>query len=285
MKKSELTAMTLNELKALAKKMKVTLPAGAKKADIVESLMATGSGEHDKAMSRKAEKPAAGKSTRSSETKPSGPPSRERAMPEGAGEPLMAQQSRVAESKYYTGPAEQKPAPSSGELPNEYGEDRIAILVRDPYVAYAYWEASPARVEKEKSWFGWDSKLAVRIYDVTGVQFNGSNAIGYFDQEVHDRKGNWYFDLGRPTHSFCADFGLLSPSGRFLTLARSNYINMPRDGVSDVIDEEWMLLDEDYWKMYGFPAGSSPNVTEMWRRMRMQGISSPGMRIREKAKK
>ena len=88
---------------------------------------------------------------------------------------------------------------------------------------------------------------------------------------MHDRKGNWYFDLGRPTHSFCADFGLLSPTGRFLTLARSNYINMPRDGVSDVIDEEWMLLDEDYWKMYGFPAGSSPNVTELWRRMRMQG--------------
>jgi hypothetical protein len=37
--------------------------------------------------------------------------------------------------------------------------------------------------------------------------------------------------------------------------------------------------------MYGFPAGSSPNVTEMWRRMRMQGISSPGMHSREKAKK
>ncbi len=284
MKKSELTAMALNALKALAKKMKVTLPAGAKKADIVDSLMAASNAENDKAISRKVVKPAAGKSTRSSESKPSGPPSRSRTMPEGAGEPLMAQ-SRVAESKYYTGPAGQKPAPSSGELPSEYGDDRITILVRDPYVAYAYWEASPARVEKEKSWFGWDSKLAVRIYDVTGVQFNGANAIGYFDQEVHDRKGNWYFDLGRPTHSFCADFGLLAPTGRFLTLARSNYINMPRDGVSDVIDEEWMLLDEDYWKMYGFPAGSSPNVTEMWRRMRMQGISSPGMRIREKAKK
>ena len=40
MKKTELTAMTLDALKALAKKVKAKLPAGAKKADIVDVLMA-----------------------------------------------------------------------------------------------------------------------------------------------------------------------------------------------------------------------------------------------------
>jgi uncharacterized protein len=119
------------------------------------------------------------------------------------------------------------------------------------------------------------------------VQFDGRNAIGYFDQEVYERVGNWYFDFGRPTHSFCADLGLLSPEGRFLTLARSNYVTMPRDGVSDVIDEEWMLVDEEFWKLYGYAegvhSGSSPGISEkeMMRRRRLrmqaQAISSPGM--------
>ncbi len=201
----------------------------------------------------------------------------------------MAQE-RVEESKYYTGPLTQLPAVASGELPQGYNEERIAILSRDPFVAYAYWEATPARIEREKAWFGWDSKLCLRIYDITGVQFDGRNAIGYFDQELVDRVGNWYFDFGRPAHSFCADIGLLSSRGQFLTIARSNYITMPRDGVSDVIDEEWILVDEEFWKLYGYPEGlrqgvSSPEMQEMLRRRREMEISSAGLFSRDRAKR
>ncbi len=144
---------------------------------------------------------------------------------------------------------------------------------------------SPARIEREKKWFGWNSKLTVRIYDVTGIQFDGRNALGYFDQEIFERIGSWYFDVGRPSHAFIADLGLLSPEGRFLTLARSNHIAMPRDGVSDVLDEEWMLVDEEFWRMYGLPSGlSSPQMQEMLKRRREMEISSPGLFARERAK-
>ncbi len=292
MKKSELTAMIFDELKALAKKMKVKLPAGAKKGDIVDALMAA-----DAAAPVKSRKQAVAKKTAESKqaeekkrairapAEKSGRPSgHEWKMPAGVEEPLIAQE-RVAEAKYYTGAQAEKAAPSSQELPQGYNEDKIVVMVRDPYWIFTYWEVTPARIEKEKAWFGWNSKLCVRIYDITGIQFDGKNAIGYFDQEVFERMGNWYFDLGRPTHSFCADLGLLTPEGRFLTLARSKYITMPRDGVSDVLDEEWMLLEEDFWKLYGFPGGSSLQLQEMWKRMRMHGITSPGMFSREKAKR
>ncbi len=214
-------------------------------------------------------------------------------MPVGAEEPLMAQE-RVAEAKFYTGPVpEQKAAPTTRpyeELPPGYSEERIVLMTRDPFVAHAYWEVTPARIEREKAWLGWNSRLCIRIYDVTGVQFDGRNALGYFDQEVYERTGSWYFDLGKPTHSFCADLGLLSPEGKFLTLARSNYVTMPRDGVSDVVDEEWMLVDEEFWKLYGYPEGfpggiSSQQVQEIVRRRRIQEISSPGMSSREKVKR
>ncbi len=301
MKKTELASKTVAELKALAKKNKITLPAGARKEDIIKALMV--SGERKKSVrpaqkkqaapKRNARRVAASAPAVKTVKEPVKTPAHTWEMPVGAEEPLMAQE-RVAEAKFYTGSVPvPRPAPSPRpyeELPPTYGEEKIAIMARDPYIAHAYWEVTPARIEREKAWFGWDSRLCVRIYDVTGVQFNGRNALGYYDQEVYERIGNWYFDLGRPTHSFCADLGLRSPEGKFLTLARSNYITMPRDGVTDVIDEEWMMVDEEFWKLYGYPEGfpggiSSQQVQEMVRRRRIQEISSPGMSSRERAKK
>jgi hypothetical protein len=288
MKKSELTAMTMAELKVLAKEKRVSLPAGGKKTDIIDALAAGAKVKKPAAKKAVAAKKPAVKKTAKAGKHPKAAavvPQREwKRLPAGE-EPLMAQE-RVSESKYYTGPALQQPAATDGELPQGYGEEKIALMTRDPYVAYAYWEVTPARMEREKAWFGWDSKLYVRIYDVTGIQFDGRNAIGYFDQEIFDRIGNWYFDLGRPSHSFCADLGLLSPTGRFLTLARSNFITMPRDGVSDVIDDEWMLLDEEFMKLYGIPSGlSSPQLQEMMKRRRELEITSPGMFSRSRAKR
>jgi len=358
--------MTVVELKALAKKKKVSLSAGEKKSDIVNALFAlvravkpavkqvatpvkktvrkvfasikpaakrtiaakpaprktakpVKVSARGKSVAKKrapavksavkkavvAAKPAARKSVKlaksipsgmpiakkraSDDTKPRTTPVREWKLPPGTEEPLMAQE-RIEESKYYTGPSPQTFSASTGELPRGYNEEKISILSRDPFVAFAYWEATPARIEREKAWFGWDSKLAVRVYDITGVQFDGRNAIGYFDQEVVDRVGSWYFDFGRPTHSFCADLGLISPSGRFLTITRSNYITMPRDGVSDMIDEEWMLVDEEFWKLYGYPEGfrrgvSSPEMQEMLKRRREMEITSPGLFSRERPKR
>jgi len=297
MKKSELSAMIVSELKALAKKMKVVVPSGAKKSVIVEALSAAFKRTSKKTVKTAAVKKTSGtKQTSTRKTiarksvpakkqgpAPAVPRAREWKLPPGAEEPLMAQE-RVSEAKYYTGPVS-KHRPGHEDLPFGYGEEKIALMVRDPYLVHAYWEVTPARIEREKAWFGWNSKLDVRIYDVTGVLFDGRNALGYFDQEVFERLGSWYFDVGRPSHAFVADVGLLSPEGKFLTLARSNPISMPRDGVSDVLDEEWMLVDEEFWKLYGFPGGpSSPQIQEMIKRRRMQQITSPGTFARTKRK-
>jgi hypothetical protein len=301
MNKSALTAMTVAELKALAKKKRVSLPAGAKKTDIISALTAratvkkpaTKKPATEKAVTKRsaakksiASKKTAGRKTTAAKKRLQATQvKQEGKRPSGVEAPLMSQE-RVSQAKYYTGPAPQHPAATDGELPHGYGEEKIALMMRDPYVAYAYWEVTPERMEREKTWFGWDSKLCIRIYDVTGIQFDGRNAAGYFDQEIFDRIGNWYFDLGRPNHSFCADLGLISPTGRFLTLARSNFITMPRDGVAEIIDEEWMLLDEEFMKLYGIPSGlSSPELQEMMKRRREVEITSPGMFSRSRAKR
>jgi len=336
MTKKDLTALTVTGLKALAKKKKIALTAGAKKADLIAALLkapaaeksvkAAGSTRLKKAPTKKqsAKKTPAKKSTakKTVSSKKNASPKKTAAaktamkktvikkaamkktsakksakksapiktsrrtwvIPKHVKE--MQSQEKVADAKYYTGPeADHAALHSSDKLPAGYGEDRITLMARDPSLTYAYWEATPERLVKERSWFGMEAALVVRIYDITGTQFDGRNAVGYFDQDVSEPVGSWYFETGRPGHSFCADLGMRSPEGRFLTLARSNYITMPRDGVSDVIDEEWMLADEEFWRLYGFPDGiSSPQVQELWRRRHQQEISSPGLFSRAKGK-
>ncbi|HAK60632.1 MAG TPA: hypothetical protein DCO77_09655 [Nitrospiraceae bacterium] len=280
MEKAELTSLRMDELKALAKKINMALPAKATKGDIVNALLTAGPAKGRKGPAKKSgvsKKPAAKKRSGSKPAeKPAETPSHEWNIPPGVEEPLLARE-RAAGAKYYTGSVEQGPVSSYDELPEGYGEEKIVLMARDPSVAYTYWEVTQARIEKEKAWLGWDSRLSLRIYDITGIQFDGTNANAYYDQDVSENTGTWYFDLDRPSHSFCADLGLLSPKARFLTLARSNYITMPRDSVSDEIDAEWILMDEEYWKRYGFPGGlSSPEMQEMWRRRHLQEITSPG---------
>lgn len=319
MKKEELASKTIAELKALARKNKIALPAGAKKTDIVNVLARSGpvasvkkaaaAKKTKKAVTTAARETAAKKTTRPAAKKAKAAAKKKTAvkagaakkraavstpgvqavqprewqMPAGMERPLEAQE-RVSDAKFFTGAPEHKPPMPYDSLPHEYGSERMALLARDPSMAFTYWELPQDRLEKEKAWFGWDSKLCVRVYDVTGVQFNGANAAAYFDQEVYDRVGSWYFDLGRPTHAFCADLGLLAPNGRFLTLVRSNTVVMPRDGVSDVLDEEWMLVDEEFMKLYGIPGTSrgvlgglsSPEAQELLRQRRLMEITSPG---------
>jgi hypothetical protein len=209
MRKNELAAMTIAELKALARKNKISLAAGAKKADMVKALATTGlraAKKPLKAAVKKVVKTSATKSATKTTTaavkkktsvktvsakkrtvtrktaaaKPVGEaiPRREWQMPSGVEEPLMAQE-RVSDAKYYTGTPEHKPPMPYDTLPHEYGGERMALLARDPYMALGYWELPQARLEKEKAWFGWDSKLCVRVYDVTGIQFDGSNAAAF----------------------------------------------------------------------------------------------------------
>jgi hypothetical protein len=319
MTKNELTSLTLAELKALAKKKKVAVPAGARKADIVPALLAATAGPAKKQATRKkapakvktaavksastrtgsaAKKAAPGRLSKAGKaaavkkaaaavdrTTGKGPVvrkvlEREWQMPPGREEPTMAQE-RVADAKFYTGATEAKPAGPYGALPHEYGQERLVLLARDPHTVFAFWEVPQWRLDQEQARMGGNVRLCVRVYDVTGVSFNGGNELGYFDQEVYERVGSWYFDLGRAGHSFCADLGLRSPDGRFQSLIRSNTVAVPREGFSDAQDEEWMVLEEEFLRLYGLSGQSlggisSAQVRELMRKRRLLEISSPG---------
>ena len=142
-------------------------------------------------------------------------------------------------------------------LPTHYGEDRLVLLVRDPWWIFAYWEVTPERQQQVlRQTEGKRYKTVLRVYDVSGVSLPKSNS--FFDIEINFHADNWYVDVGMPDREWAAEIGFRTEDGRFFALVRSNTVRTPAFGISDVLDEEWMLPEDVYFRLLGqsFGAGS-----------------------------
>jgi len=183
---------------------------------------------------------------------------------------------KAEETKYYPRPTPYLP-PSQWEreeLPPKYGDTRIVLMVRDPHWVFSYWEVSDDKrmqVEREAGGSWNNLRKVLRVYDVTGKDFNGSNANRFFDIDINTEAANWYINVGEADRSWCVELGVITSGGKFILIARSNIVTTPRDSASDVIDEEWMTIEEDFLKLYGlwggFP-GASPGKAKIKKIMR-----------------
>ncbi len=148
-------------------------------------------------------------------------------------------------SKFYLGPNIYGwEAPE--ELPCHYGETQITLMVRDAYCLFAYWEISPQHIAQARVDLGDNlegCKTILRVYDITGKNFNGANANSYFNVELNGAD-SWYIKVENPNHTFCAELGLVTPRGSFYFLTRSNEATTPNDGPSPIFDEVWVSKGE-----------------------------------------
>lgn len=157
-----------------------------------------------------------------------------------------------------------------GKLPAAYGDNRLVLQTRDPWWAHAYWETGPQRRRELQHLLGLEryqrSQVILRVYDVTDIDFNGSNAHRFIDIPVYEETGSWYLHLNRPNGAFLADLGLVSPDGRFHLIVRSNTIRTPRATPSEITDPDWETSSEEFRRMYKASGGH-----------RIGGGSSQGM--------
>lgn len=169
----------------------------------------------------------------------------------------------------------------SYELPSQYGDDKIVLMVRDPWWLYAYWEVTDRRqaevLDQIQRQGLMKQKNVLRVYDITGGSIDHPRSS--FDIEVAFLTGNWYIDVGIPDREWMVELGFRASDGRFFPLVRSNAVRTPRFGVSDVLDEEWMLPDETYWKLFGLSGGladrkSSLDVRDILERYLKSIVSS-----------
>ncbi|MDD4953580.1 MAG: DUF4912 domain-containing protein [Candidatus Omnitrophica bacterium] len=167
------------------------------------------------------------------------------------------------------------------DLPYQYGRDKIVLQVRDCRWLYSYWELGDTTLGKLKNEFRDDfykAKRVLRVYDVSNINFDGRNAHRHFDITVDDYANNWYIDTAGPGKSWCVDLGLLFADGRFVTILRSNVVQTPLEGPSWITDEEWMIPEDMFARLYGMGFGlgrSSPKGA--WQERIGMALSSGGL--------
>jgi len=171
------------------------------------------------------------------------------------------------------------------EIPNGYGDDRLVLLVKDPWWLFAYWEVQPQTERAARSQLRPEEipglQTILRVSDITEVTFPEQPAHRAFDIPLSGLTTNWYIHVNAPNRAFVVELGLLARSGRFIALLRSNVVRTPRAEPSDVIDEAWMITEEESWKLMGpsLGMGSSPGSMGhlMARQLLSHLVSSSGL--------
>ncbi|MBP7796422.1 MAG: DUF4912 domain-containing protein [Elusimicrobiales bacterium] len=154
----------------------------------------------------------------------------------------------MSESSGKIGP-NQEPDYSSKSLPDGYGNTEAALLPRDPYWMFVYWEVCEKTKNNLISQIGKDtfdkSRSVIRVYEVV----EGDNTGKYFDVPVIMDAKNWYINVSECGKTYLCELGLVTPDGKFIGIVKTNKVSLPRSGVSDVIDEKWMSVNQEFEKL------------------------------------
>lgn len=269
MTKKELEAKTVLELKALAKKLKITLKT-KRKADIIKELVGVvpPAKEKTKSLTKKGTVSPAKKGAVSPAKKGTVSPTKENAKSptkketkspakkkavapaeESAkikSETQVPKRKKISES---TAPikkipvkreATPKPEEPSKYLPilppepaEEYGEDMVTAISVEPSKIFVFWEIKESTLKK----IGGGPFL--RIYDVTGIE-DISNK--FFEIDCKNRIGSRYIDLQKDKE-YIVEVGLITKKG-FIPVAQfqriSTFCGKPQPLKEPLIPEEYL---------------------------------------------
>jgi hypothetical protein len=187
-------------------------------------------GAATKATRRKA--PAAKAKRPARKTSPGKPAARERRLD------VETIRQKAEAGKYYLGVEEKAMPPvESLEIPANYNVDRILAMVRDPRWIFAYWEVTDATFRELERRFESDwqrCRMILRVLD--------RSQDSHFDITLTEGARNWYIQVS-PERRYQIAVGLLTPDGGFFEIILSNMVETPRVGVSNIVDDRWMVPD------------------------------------------
>jgi hypothetical protein len=123
-------------------------------------------------------------------------------------------------------PEEKWPPILFESLPSEYGENGITLMVVNPLKLFAFWEV------REDTLRIFQGDLKIRIYDITGIDFDSMDANNCIDMAVNDRIGDGYISV-TPGKDYIADIGIVYSEGIFITVARSLKVSTPHETIAE----------------------------------------------------
>jgi phosphate transport system substrate-binding protein len=113
----------------------------------------------------------------------------------------------------------------------EGDNSRMILTARNAEEAYAYWEVPEAHKQQIRKEEG-GQKLSVRLYDVTGLEFDRHPAhnIQEFDCEETDQ--DLHIPIPQPDRDYLVELGYVTYQGRWVKLAQSNPVHIAADGTA-----------------------------------------------------
>ena len=150
-------------------------------------------------------------------------------------------------------------SPSGSDHP-EPRQDRMVVMVRDPYWLHVVWELTQRSVDRAQAAMGqhWHTAQAIlRLYRI----MEAGAATHERDIVIHGGVSNWYVDVQDPPCEFRAEIGYLAQNGSFYCLARSNAVKTPPAGTSDAVDENWADVAQHADRIFAMSGGYSPGGT------------------------
>lgn len=139
---------------------------------------------------------------------------------------------RIEEKKFGTS-YEDEPGflHTEDDLPTGYNETRIALMLRDPAWAFAYWDLSDAHLKKYRKNPEFHGMM-IRVYELSAATDDRSAIVDSFDIPVQLSDTRWYVNLPeQDTHyrlELIARYGDAEES-----LGISNIVSVPKGFFAD----------------------------------------------------
>ena len=143
-----------------------------------------------------------------------------------------------------------QPDSESAALPQEYGVTMAALMPRDPNWMFVYWEITPNSKNRIAREHGQDIfKKGHQVLRVYNMAHTDGPDQKHFDIPIMLDANNWYVHVQDGGGSYCCELGLALPDGDFIGIVKTNPVTLPPGRVSDVMDEKWMAVSEDFDKL------------------------------------
>ncbi|MBE9031665.1 DUF4912 domain-containing protein [filamentous cyanobacterium LEGE 11480] len=127
------------------------------------------------------------------------------------------------------------------DLPGGYGASQIFLMPRDPQWAYAYWDVANERKEELRQQGG--QQLALRLYDVTGIDINNQSPHNLQEYGCDEMTREWYLPIPVSDRDYMLEIGYRTWDGRWLMLARSESMRVPPVYPSDWVEDHFVAVD------------------------------------------
>jgi hypothetical protein len=163
-------------------------------------------------------------------------------------------------------PPEAEPTPSGhidrgAPIPEHYSLDRLVVLMRDPFWLFVYWELKGGALERLRFQHSAEvidsSRWVLRVKTLHTPQSSSPDrGVNQYIVDIDLRVGQWYLKVA-PSTSFSLDMGFINQQGEFILVLTGNEIRTPPHGVSNVMDERWIILREELERL--LKVGGTPH--------------------------